>query len=139
MINNTLYAAMALIVGLALFLPAIVPPVVRAVWWPLSGLRGATGLVARESALTAVRRTASTAAPVLVTVGFAVLIAGLFQLRATGYALEETVRQQATAVVTPHHAPGLSDAAPSPRCRAAPHCCPPGSTSAAPTTSARSG
>ncbi|MER7766491.1 ABC transporter permease [Kitasatospora sp. NPDC096140] len=67
--------------------------------------------MARESALTAVRRTASTAAPVLVTVGFAVLIAGLFQLRATGYALEETVRQQATAVVIPHHAPGLSDAA----------------------------
>ncbi|MFJ9460366.1 hypothetical protein ACIRST_35495 [Kitasatospora sp. NPDC101447] len=87
MINNALHAAMAPIVGLALLLPAMVPPVVRAVWWPLSGLRGATGLVARESAPTAVRRTASTAVPVLVTVGFAVLIAGLFQLRATGYAL----------------------------------------------------
>ncbi|MER7584800.1 hypothetical protein [Kitasatospora sp. NPDC097691] len=111
MINNALDAAMALIVGLTLFLPAIVPPIVRAVWWRLSGLRGATGLVARESTLTAVRRTASTAAPVLVTVGFAVLIAGLFQLRATGYALEETVRQQATAVVAPHGSPGLSDAA----------------------------
>ncbi|GAB7187360.1 hypothetical protein ATKI12_7191 [Kitasatospora sp. Ki12] len=111
MINNALYAAMALIVGLTLVAPAIVPPIVRAVWWPLSGLRGATALVARESALTAVRRTASTAAPVLVTVGFAVLISGLFQLRATGYALEETVRQKATTVVTPQGTPGLSDAA----------------------------
>ncbi|MFE6498380.1 FtsX-like permease family protein [Kitasatospora sp. NPDC057738] len=111
MINNALYAAMALIVGLMLFAPAVLPPIVRAVCRPLSGLRGATAAVARESAVTAVRRTASTAAPVLVTVGFAVLIAGLFQLRASGYALEETVRQQATSVVTPQGTPGLSDAA----------------------------
>ncbi|MFJ6619384.1 FtsX-like permease family protein [Kitasatospora sp. NPDC091335] len=111
MINNALYAAMALIVGLTLFAPAVIPPIVRTVFRPLSGLRGATAAVAGESALTAVRRTASTAAPVLVTVGFAVLIAGLFQLRATGYALEETVRQEAASVVTPQGVPGLSDAA----------------------------
>ncbi|MFG1610340.1 ABC transporter permease [Actinoplanes sp. NPDC049265] len=111
MINNVLYAAMALIVGLTLFAPAVIPLVVRVVWWPLGRLRGATGMVARESSLTAVRRTASTAAPVLVTVGFAVLIAGLFQIRATGYALEETVSHQATSVVTPRGTPGLSDAA----------------------------
>ncbi|MFF2542393.1 FtsX-like permease family protein [Kitasatospora sp. NPDC058063] len=111
MINNALYAAMALIVGLMLFAPAVLPPIVRAVCRPLAGLRGATAAVARESAVTAVRRTASTAAPVLVTVGFAVLIAGLFQLRAGGYALEETVRQHATSVVTPQGTPGLSDAA----------------------------
>ncbi|MFE7525438.1 ABC transporter permease [Kitasatospora sp. NPDC057542] len=111
MINNALYAAMALIVGLTLFAPAVIPPIVRAVCRPLAGLRGATVTVARESALTAVRRTASTAAPVLVTVGFAVLIAGMFQLRATGYALDETVRQEAASVVTPQGTPGLSDAA----------------------------
>ncbi|MEV4641119.1 ABC transporter permease [Actinoplanes sp. NPDC049548] len=111
MINNVLYAAMALIVGLTLAAPAVIPLAVRAAWWPLGRLRGATGLVARESALTSVRRTASTAAPVLVTVGFAVLIAGMFQIRARGYALEETVSQQATSVVTPRDTPGLSDAA----------------------------
>ncbi|MFD8784979.1 FtsX-like permease family protein [Kitasatospora sp. NPDC059599] len=111
MINNALYAAMALIVGLTLFAPAVIPLIVRAVWWPLAGLRGATSMVARESSLTAVRRTASTAAPVLVTVGLAVLIAGLFQMKATGYALEETVKQEATSVVTPQGTPGLSDAA----------------------------
>lgn len=111
MINNALYAAMALIVGLTLFAPAVVPLVVKAVWWPLGRLRGATSMVARESSLTAVRRTASTAAPVLVTVGFAVLIAGMFQIKASGYALEETVRQDATSVVTPKGTPGLSDAA----------------------------
>jgi putative ABC transport system permease protein len=111
MINNALYAAMALIVGLTLFAPAIIPVVVRAAWWPLRRLGGATSMVAKESSLTAVRRTASTAAPVLVTVGFAVLIAGMFQIRASGYALEETVSQQATYVVTPHGTPGLSDAA----------------------------
>ncbi|MFE1291253.1 ABC transporter permease [Streptomyces sp. NPDC058751] len=111
MINNALYAAMALIVGLTLFAPAVIPLVVKAVWWPLGRLRGATSMVARESSLTAVRRTASTAAPVLVTVGFAVLIAGMFQIKASGYALEETVRQDATSVVTPKGTPGLSDAA----------------------------
>ncbi|MBC9727075.1 ABC transporter permease [Streptomyces sp. TRM68367] len=111
MINNALYAAMALIVGLTLFAPAVIPLVVKAVWWPLGRLSGATSMVARESSLTAVRRTASTAAPVLVTVGFAVLIAGMFQLRASGYALEETVSQEAVSVVTPHDTPGLSDAA----------------------------
>ncbi|HEY9328861.1 MAG TPA: FtsX-like permease family protein [Streptomyces sp.] len=111
MINNALYAAMALIIGLTLFAPAVIPLVVRAVWWPLGRLRGATSMVARESSLTSVRRTASTAAPVLVTVGFAVLIAGMFQIKASGYALEETVRQEATSVVTPKGTPGLSDAA----------------------------
>ncbi|MFE9046270.1 FtsX-like permease family protein [Streptomyces sp. NPDC007818] len=111
MINNALYAAMALILGLTLFAPAVIPLVVKAVWWPLGRLRGATSMVARESSLTAVRRTASTAAPVLVTVGFAVLIAGMFQIKASGYALEETVRQGATSVVTPKGTPGLSDAA----------------------------
>ncbi|GIH20567.1 FtsX-like permease family protein [Rugosimonospora africana] len=111
MINNTIYAAMALIVGLTLFAPAFIPFLVRLVWWPLRRLSGATNLVARESALTSVRRTASTAAPVLVTIGFAVLISGMFQIRATGYALEETISVKAESVVTPDGTPGLSDAA----------------------------
>jgi putative ABC transport system permease protein len=114
MINNILYAAMALIVGSTLLAPAIIPPVVRAIWWPFARLRGgdgAIGMLVRESALTAVRRTASTAAPVLVTVGFAVLIAGMFETRAGGYALEETVSVRAAAVAVPHGTPGLSDAA----------------------------
>ena len=110
-VNFTLYAAMALTVGLTLLAPVIVPPVVYAVTWPLSRLPGATGMLVRSNALTAVRRTASTAAPMLVTIGFAVLISGSVATTTASYAAggAETIR--AGAVLTPSGTPGLSDAA----------------------------
>jgi putative ABC transport system permease protein len=111
MINNVLYAAMALIVGLTLLAPVVIPPIVRTVTWPLRDREGAVGMLVREGALTAVRRTAATAAPVLVTVGLAVLIAGMFETRASGYALDEAVSTVADSVLVPKGTPGLSAAA----------------------------
>ncbi|MFC4529692.1 FtsX-like permease family protein [Sphaerisporangium dianthi] len=106
-----LLTAMALIVGLALLGPAVVPPVVRVVTWPLGVSRGATGMLVRESALVAVRRTASMATPVLVTVGFSVLITGMVQTTAGAFASARTGSFQARAMVVPDGTPGLSDAA----------------------------
>jgi putative ABC transport system permease protein len=111
MITNALYSAMALIVGMTLLAPVIIPPVVRTLTMPLARRNGAIGMLVREGSLAAVRRTASTAAPVLVTVGLAVLISGMFETRASGYALDEAVSTRADAVVVPQGTPGLSAAA----------------------------
>jgi len=107
------FAAMALIVGLTLLAPVIIPPIAHAVAWPLSRLRGATGLLVRENMLVAVRRTASTAAPVLVTVGFAAVVTGV--IATFGVAVREDgtmdARPRGEVVVLPDGTPGLSDAA----------------------------
>ncbi|MER5643088.1 FtsX-like permease family protein [Streptosporangium sp. NPDC002524] len=110
MVPYVIYTAMALIVGLTLLAPALVPPVIRAATWPLTRLRGATGMLVRESSLAAVRRTASTAAPVLATVGFAVLVTGMVQTTAAAYGAGRTATVRAGAVVLPSGTPGLSDA-----------------------------
>ncbi|MBG0831234.1 ABC transporter permease [Planomonospora sp. ID67723] len=110
-VNYCLYAAMALILGLTLLAPVVVPPVVRVLSWPLSRTRGAAGMLVREELLAAVRRTAATAAPILVTVGFTVLVTGMTQTTAGAFALGRTAAVRAEAVVVPDGTPGLSDAA----------------------------
>ncbi|MBB6473875.1 ABC transporter permease [Sphaerisporangium rubeum] len=106
-----LVAAMGVMAGLALLSPAVVPPVTRLVTWPLTRGRGATGMLVRQNALTAVRRTAATATPVLLTVGCAVLITGLVQTTAAGFALARATAVRAGAVIVPDGTPGLTDAA----------------------------
>ncbi|WP_261565236.1 hypothetical protein [Frankia gtarii] len=66
-----LTAAMLLVVACAMFAPLVVPPVVRLLTAPLAASPGGVVLLARHSAVAAVRRTAATAAPVLVTVSIA--------------------------------------------------------------------
>jgi putative ABC transport system permease protein len=102
-----LYSAIALMIGAAVLAPAVVPPVVRVLTWPL---RGAIGLLVRESALTAPRRTASTVAPILLTVGFAILISGFVRTSTEAYAVGRSTAINAGAVIAPDGAPGLSDA-----------------------------
>ncbi|MFC7381071.1 FtsX-like permease family protein [Sphaerisporangium rhizosphaerae] len=111
LVSSGLATAMALIVGLALLGPAVVPVVVRVLTWPLGRLRGAAGMLVRESALVAVRRTASTATPVLVTVGFAVLITGMVQTTAGAFVSARTASFPVKAMVVADGVPGLSDAA----------------------------
>ncbi|MGO4427638.1 ABC transporter permease, partial [Streptomyces sp. MCAF7] len=66
----------------------------------------------REGMLAAVRRTASTTAPVLATVGFVVLITGNTQTSVHSYATRDTASVRAeAAVVARDGTPGLSDAA----------------------------
>ncbi len=64
-----LLVAQPLVVGLALLGPAVVPGLTALAIRPLERFAGVTALVARENLRTAVRRTASCAAPVLATIG----------------------------------------------------------------------
>ncbi|GAA3988561.1 ABC transporter permease [Streptomyces marokkonensis] len=59
------------VVAAAVLAPLTVGPVVRVLTWPLRRLPGPAALLVRQSALTSRRRTAATAAPVLLTVGLA--------------------------------------------------------------------
>ncbi|MEO3811507.1 ABC transporter permease [Sphaerisporangium sp. B11E5] len=110
-VTSGLLAAMGVIAGLALLSPAVVPPVARLVSWPFARGRGATGMLVRENALTAVRRTAATATPVLITVGCAVLITGMVQTTAAGFAQVRATTIRADTVIVPDGTPGLTDAA----------------------------
>ena len=115
-----LVGAMALVVGATALAPAAVPLLVRALLRPA---RGPVGMVMRESALAGAQRTASTAAPVLLTVAFAVFIAGNVQTSADAYAgrRAEAARGGASvragsaggagSVLVPDGTPGLTDAA----------------------------
>lgn len=111
MATFSLLGTMTLVVAATLFAPAVIPALVRMLTWPLARTRGATVMLVRESALTAVRRTASTATPVLLTVTFAVLIAGNVQTTTSAYAAARNAAVRASAVITPDGTPGLSDAA----------------------------
>ncbi|GAA4232928.1 hypothetical protein GCM10022254_34160 [Actinomadura meridiana] len=101
---------MLLIVGVAMLAPIVVSPVARLVAWPLGLLPGAGAMVVRENALTAARRTASTAAPVLVTVGLALSLLGA--TASVDHAERAELRDQHRAdfIVTPDGTPGLNRA-----------------------------
>jgi putative ABC transport system permease protein len=112
--NLLLFAAMALITAAALLAPAVVPPLGRLFGAIPARGSGAIGLLVREGAATAARRTASVAAPVLLTLAFAALISGLFATTTTSYAARRTAAVAAGSVLAPDRAPGLSDAAVTP-------------------------
>jgi putative ABC transport system permease protein len=101
-----LLVAMLLTLAGALLAPAVVRPMVRTLG---AAARGPVWLLARHSALAAVRRTAATAAPVLVTVGLAgATLAGTATLSA---AQAHSVRDHITAplVLTPAAGAALTD------------------------------
>jgi putative ABC transport system permease protein len=102
-------SAMTLIVAAALLAPVLVVPVVRLVTWPFRA--GPTALLVREGSVVAVRRVAATAAPVLVTVGLAVLIAGSFGTYEEGARLDGVADVPVANVLAPDNTPGLSEAA----------------------------
>ncbi len=102
--------AMLLVVGFAMLAPALIPPLAWLLSAPLAASAAATGMLARRSAMTAVRRTAATAAPVLVTVGIAgSMLAGLGTLTTTQQDAART-RISAPVMITPASgAAGLAD------------------------------
>ncbi|WP_196279504.1 FtsX-like permease family protein [Catellatospora vulcania] len=106
-----LYAAMALVTAGSLLAPLLLPPAVRLLTMPFTGGRGAIVLLVRQHVGTAARRSASTAAPVLLCVAFTVLIGGMVQTTTAYYGLNRVTAANATAVVVPDGTPGLSDAA----------------------------
>jgi putative ABC transport system permease protein len=102
-------ATMLLLTAAALLAPVVIVPLVRAVTWPWR--RAATGMLVREGTLTGVRRVASTAAPVLLAVGFAVLLTGTMATISGVVTAEELAEVPAATVAAPDGTPGLSEAA----------------------------
>lgn len=102
--------AMLLTLGFAMLAPVLIPPLVRLLTLPLAAARGATGMLASRSAVAAVRRTAATAAPVLLTVGIAgsVLAATDTLNRTQQGAAADRITAPAMAVPSPG-TPGLAD------------------------------
>jgi putative ABC transport system permease protein len=98
--------AMLLLTGAAFLSPVVIVPLVRVVTWPWR--RAATGMLVREGSLVAVRRVASTAAPVLLTVGFTVLLTGTVATIAKVEGIDETAKIPAATVLAPDGTPGLS-------------------------------
>jgi putative ABC transport system permease protein len=107
--SATLGAAMLLLVAAALLAPAVIAPVVRLVTWPWR--HAATGMLVREGTLAGSRRVASTAAPVLLTVGFAVLFTGTVATVVEAAGIDAAAEVPAALVAAPDGTPGLSDAA----------------------------
>ncbi|GAA2625002.1 FtsX-like permease family protein [Actinomadura fulvescens] len=101
---------MVLIAGFAMLAPVIVPPLARLVTVPLRALPGAGSMVVRENALTAARRTASTAAPVLVTVGLTLSLLAINASVEEAKTAELRRHHQADFIVTPSGTPGLNQA-----------------------------
>ncbi|MDG4808106.1 FtsX-like permease family protein [Micromonospora sp. WMMD1120] len=106
-----LYAVMALVAGATVLAPAVIGPVVRLLRSPVRRPGGAIGMLVRAAALTATRRTAAIAAPVLLTVAFAVLVSGMVRTTSAAYAAGRADTVNAGWIVVPDRAPGLSDAA----------------------------
>ena len=102
-------AAMLLLVAAALLAPVVVVPLVRLVTRPWR--HTATGMLVRENTLTGARRVASTAAPVLLTIGFAVLLTGTLATASRAAGIDEAADIPAALVAAPDGTPGLSDAA----------------------------
>jgi putative ABC transport system permease protein len=102
---------MLLVVGFAMLAPVLIPPLAWLFSAPVAAVSPATGMLARRSAMTAVRRTAATAAPVLVTVGIAgSLLAGTDTLIATQQDAARA-RISAPVMITPGRgSAGLADA-----------------------------
>ncbi|MEV4709293.1 FtsX-like permease family protein [Actinoplanes sp. NPDC049316] len=98
-------SAMLLLVAAALLAPVVIVPLVRVVTWPWR--RGATGMLVREGTLTGVRRVASTAAPVLLTVGFAALLTGTVATIERAAGIDEAAKLPAATVAAPDGTPGL--------------------------------
>ncbi|MFI5892317.1 FtsX-like permease family protein [Actinoplanes sp. NPDC051513] len=102
-------AAMLLLTSAALLAPVVIVPLVRLVTWPWR--RAATGMLVREGTRVAVRRVASTSAPVLLTVGITVLLTGTIATIDNISGIDEAAKLPAATVLAPDGVPGLSDAA----------------------------
>lgn len=97
------------VAALALLTPALLPVLVRVIVWPFTRLRGAVGLLVQENMLAAMRRTAATTAPVLLTVGLSVTLLGAVATTDQAAVLGQASRLRADFVVQSQGAAGLGD------------------------------
>ncbi|MEQ3552302.1 ABC transporter permease [Pseudonocardia nematodicida] len=106
-IGAALATGATLVVAAALLAPlAVVAPLGR---WAGGPGAGATAMLVRAELSDSPRRTAAVAAPVIVAVGFAVLIGGLVDTMAAAYPAERTAALAGTVAVEQDGAPGLPD------------------------------
>ncbi|MBW4702059.1 MULTISPECIES: FtsX-like permease family protein [unclassified Micromonospora] len=109
-INMAMGAAMCFIVAAALLAPVLIGPVVRLVTAPLTRRSASAGpMLIRSELLNATRRAASTAAPIIAAVGFAVLISGMVETMRMAYPAGETKKLAGQVLIAPEGTPGLSD------------------------------
>nr|WP_243274723.1 ABC transporter permease [Streptomyces albus] len=101
---------MLLITGVALLAPVVVRPLAGLLAWLPARLPGAVGMLAGRHATTGVRRTASLAAPVLVTVALAGSLLGAGATLNEAKDAETRARTSADFVVTPAHDSGFDRA-----------------------------
>jgi len=102
--KHYLPATMLLLVGVALLAPLVVPPLARVLG---SLLRGVVGLLARRAVLAATRRTASVAAPVLLTAGLAACVLSVTATIDAAKSAEALAGLDGDFVVVPTTAAGL--------------------------------
>jgi len=101
--------ALLLITGCVMLAPALAPPLAWLLTGPLGAIAGPAGMLAAHNARTAARRTAATAAPILITIGIAgATVAGTGTLNAT---TQQAAAGRITApvMVIPTHGGGLAD------------------------------
>ncbi|TBO58661.1 FtsX-like permease family protein [Streptomyces kasugaensis] len=100
-----------LVVTMVAFAPLLVPPLVRLATFPLAAVTRATGALAGDNARAAVRRTASAAAPVMVTVAVAGSLVGVTTASTATAIADDRAHLTADAVVAADGGPGLPAAA----------------------------
>ncbi|MFC7469582.1 ABC transporter permease [Actinomadura keratinilytica] len=88
-----------LVIAMVAFAPLLVPPLVRVAAWPVAALTRFTGTLAADSARAAVRRTASCAAPILVTVAVAGSLVSMSDATSASAVNDERTHLRAGAVV----------------------------------------
>ncbi|NEA55726.1 ABC transporter permease [Streptomyces sp. SID13666] len=91
---------MLLITAFALLAPVVVGPLTKALAWLPARLPGVAGRLVRENVLAGVRRTASVAAPVLITVALAGSLLGVTATVNAAKAAETRAQSAADFVVT---------------------------------------
>ncbi|MEU1350916.1 ABC transporter permease [Streptomyces sp. NPDC005795] len=99
------------IMALALFAPVVVPPLVRLLTLPVLPAAGAVGMLARQNALAAVRRTVSTATPVFLVIGLTGTVVGSTLAFGEARAQQSRAALSAQYVVEPDGGSRLSTAA----------------------------
>lgn len=110
-VTLALTTSMCLIAAAALLAPVVIGPLVRLGTAAVARRsRGAGAMLVRAELLNSPRRAASIAAPVIVAVGFAVLVSGLVETMRMAYPAEVTRQLAGQVLIDPGNAPGLNEA-----------------------------
>jgi putative ABC transport system permease protein len=106
--NTYVVSLLVPVLAAAVLAPLAVGPLAKLLMWPLRRLQGPTAMLVRQSVLTSRRRTAATAAPVLLTVGLVLSL--LSATDSIGAARDNGLRNTVTSqyALAPDGTPGIS-------------------------------